>query len=260
MVGYYIGVLCLALAAVLAVYIVMPKRNKTGKAAAAPLWLLVPTGDGWQLRPGKPGPDETVWCEGVYYPREFLRPLGRDSYMVPSHFLMPRDGSLAHHGDVPNGELMPVAHIEYIAHWKTFWGGTRRIIWSKIWQRTDGSTAALKNMASAMTICAALLMIWSTWGLRSRVDNLASAASTLSGQVGAAQEAAKAQGERPLPAGAQSPGEPRPLPADKSPDPVGEHDHTRHEHTAPQEKQPAPVPPARPGDLGPVDGEQGASE
>ncbi len=241
--GYWLGIVCFIAAACLGVAALRNgKATKKQKRPEVNMWLLVESGGTWQLRPAKNSTEDTVWCDGINYPREFLRPLGRDAYMVPTAFLMPKDGSLAHPGDLPDSELMPVPHHEYIAHWRTFWAGTRRIIWGKIWQRTDGSTAFLKNMASSMIIVAAFLMIWSTWGLRSRVDSLAASAANLAGQLSVTRAEDKqpagftqqgdrngstaAQEARPQQkGGAATPVPTSPFPPDNNLGPVDDHSH-----------------------------------
>jgi hypothetical protein len=147
-------------------------------------FVLLAGEDGPVLRPGRR--DEVghgVKAGGVFYPDEFLRPLGRRSYFLASGCEMPASGNLKADGSVPASELVTLPQPEWVASWRSYDSARRRLNWGAVWNRGDGSSVVLRNMVQGFILVCVLVTLWSAWSSRGTTDRLNYEVTVLSGQV-----------------------------------------------------------------------------
>jgi hypothetical protein len=119
----------------------------------------------------------------VFYPDEFLRPLGVKAYFLATGCLMPMSGNLKADGSVDGAELVPVPQPEWVASWRSYDSARRRLNWGAVWNRGDGASVVLRNLVMAVMLVGVLATSWASWGARSTGDRLNYEVTVLSGQV-----------------------------------------------------------------------------
>lgn len=143
------------------------------------------------LRQGPDGPElvradyvpHGLRYEGVYYPTEFLKPLGRSNYFLATAMMMPSDGNLTVGGGVPESKLQPAPQPVYTAHWQSFDLARRRCNWESLMERGNGTSSAIRNVVMGLVICATLYGSWGSWGLKSSTGRLGDQLTVLTGQI-----------------------------------------------------------------------------
>jgi hypothetical protein len=162
----------------------MRNKNKRSNEYLKDVYRLVVQGsEGPTVVFGRLGDEGTVKANGMHYPKEFLKPMGDGLHFLPTMFMMPADGDMSKSGDLGVYELVATPEVAWTAEWSTFWSARRRLVWSSIWQRGDGSSATLKNMSSAIVVVAMIAMLFQTWGLKGEVGRLSDTSAVLGAQV-----------------------------------------------------------------------------
>jgi hypothetical protein len=154
------------------------------QATAPGLWMLIQGDSGPEFVPcSRDGDHHGFVVRGAFYPREFCRQVrnGAGIYMLASHCLMPSDGNSAHGGDY--GNLVEVEQSHFTASWMDFDLARRRLNWSSIFNRGDGTMAGLRNIASGLMVVCLLFLLFQTFSIRSNIGRLADTNVTLTGQL-----------------------------------------------------------------------------
>ncbi len=128
------------------------------------------------MRNGKP----FVTYQGTQFPDQFLRYVGRDTYVLASRVVLPKSGDL---NEQEPDYTVEVPQLSWVASWTTFRETMRGIVWSSLWERGHGSFSGLKTALWIMMFFLVLYSTYSMMGMRGTMSELRTNTVVLSGQV-----------------------------------------------------------------------------
>jgi hypothetical protein len=151
-------------------------------ARPARVWILTQTDDGPALVPGFYDPAKHGYTiQDAFFPQEFCKAVGQNTLVLATYMLMPADGNTAHGGDYE--DLQPVPQAGWTAAWTDYDRARRRLNWDAVWSRGDGSLSMLKNIANGLTVVVLLILLFTSFGIKSGVSTVGDVNNLLVTQI-----------------------------------------------------------------------------
>ncbi len=145
-------------------------------------WVWVQGQDGPQALPGRRVPGGIV-AYGRVYPDEFLLHTGRANYWVGTHYMVPKDGDYSHVGDLREEDLVEAPANRVLVWWWQMCAAREQANLNKLLEPANPQGKTLGLVMKTVVIVAAIVTMYSTWGMKGEMTRAADTSTSLAGAV-----------------------------------------------------------------------------
>ncbi len=145
-------------------------------------WVWVQGQDGPQAIPGRRVPGG-IMAAGRLYPDEFLLDTGRANYWVGTHYMVPKDGDYSHVGDVKEEDLVEAPANRVLVWWWQMCAAREQANLNALLEPANPQGKTLGLVMKTVVIVAAIVTMYSTWGMKGEMTRAADTATSLAGSV-----------------------------------------------------------------------------
>ncbi len=178
-------------------------------ASPETVWVWTQGNEGPYAVPGRRVPGG-IAANGRLYPDEFLLDSGRANYWVGTHYMVPKDGDYSHVGDLKPEELVEAPANRVLVWWWQMCAAREQANLNKLLEPQNPQGKTLGLVMKTVVIVAAVLTMYSTWGMRGEMKRAADTSVLVAGSVqrvdGKLAAMAAAEATAPAAPGAAAPG------------------------------------------------------
>ncbi len=145
-------------------------------------WVWTMGDEGPTAIPGRRVPGG-INAMGRLYPDYFLEETGRRNYWVGTHFMVPKDGDYSHVGDVPPEDLVEAPAIRVLVWWWQVCAARDQQNLQALLEPANPQGKTLSLVMRSVVIVAAVITMYSTWGMKGEMTRAADTSVQVSGAV-----------------------------------------------------------------------------